>query len=70
MLKVFKEFLFDHVMSLEPSPDKTLNEFANELLKCLKAFETIFDENYRHSFGINNIKCFIDDKRTELDTLK
>lgn len=66
---IFHEFLINQILSLEPNTDKKLHEFVDELIECLNAFEATF-KNYKHSFGVNNVKCFITDKRAELTNLK
>lgn len=68
LLKIFSQFLYEKAMNLSPSPEKTISQFIQELEVCLDEFNTIFNDYNR--FAHVNVKSFIADKRTELNSLR
>lgn len=65
----FHTFLYSDLMSLSPKPGTDLVDFINDLQDRFDRLEAIFAD-YKHSFGLNNIRSFVEDKRKELMSLK
>src|SRR5579883_1416145 len=65
----FKDFLFGQLMRLELGPEKRVVDFIDDLNRCVEAFELTFRNNYKHTFAVKNIECFVEDVRNELASL-